>query len=300
MMQIAKIAACWFAIIIIGWLATPPNGKDPNRSPEASAASALPERITSDTKAQAARVFEIEPSPGSWPDWVIVAFTAALVYVAFQQHRLETRTARETKDALEIARTNAAAAANLAKTSAENVELARSNAFRDSRAWITFEPKLNGNVNVNDKGISASLSINVSNVGKLPADDVRISTKLFVTDGEGDQPNVLDRFALEELWSPQKLRGTMVVPGSTVPLTSLATCAAAEYRNFPHWEKTGRVLVGVAICATYRIASSDALHQTSMGYWLGDGRIFLPIPTVPAQLDGKNFGLGRFEGGKAF
>ena len=47
---------------------------------------------------------------GSWPDWVIVAFTLVLTWVAILQHRLEARTARETGEALRIAKQSADAA----------------------------------------------------------------------------------------------------------------------------------------------------------------------------------------------
>lgn len=53
---------------------------------------------------------------GSWPDWVIVVFTATLAWLSWRQHVLERRLAAESGDALNIAKQSADAARDLALT----------------------------------------------------------------------------------------------------------------------------------------------------------------------------------------
>jgi hypothetical protein len=52
---------------------------------------------------------------GAWPDWVIVVFTGVLVWLSWRQHKLETRLASETSDAMETARKSAEASVIQAK-----------------------------------------------------------------------------------------------------------------------------------------------------------------------------------------
>lgn len=51
---------------------------------------------------------------GSWPDWVIVAFTAFLAWLSWRQHVLEKRLAADTGDSINIAKQSADAATQAA------------------------------------------------------------------------------------------------------------------------------------------------------------------------------------------
>jgi hypothetical protein len=68
---------------------------------------------------------ESGPGLGTWPDWVLVFFTLALVCVAFLQHGLEAKLARDSAATAQIAKDASDAAKTSADTAKRQLDLQR-------------------------------------------------------------------------------------------------------------------------------------------------------------------------------
>lgn len=117
---------------------------------------------------------------GSWPDWVIVAFTAFLAWLSWRQHELEKRLAADTADSLAIAKQSADAATSSAQASAVHASTAA-----DSLSILKIQLRAFMNVVSFDSGVTRVVidgvaqdcmvvRANYRNEGLSTARDVRI------------------------------------------------------------------------------------------------------------------------------
>jgi hypothetical protein len=156
MVPTGRIASHWLPILAVGLIATsgfgfalaadqvqhapesqqPPKGEGQN-SPKLRSAPVSPpgnpvakpraESHSDDTGKKAEGV-----EPGSWPDWVIVAFTFVLTIVGIQQYLLDKRIASDTVESINLAKKSAEAAELAARATMVSVESYK----RAERAWI--------------------------------------------------------------------------------------------------------------------------------------------------------------------
>jgi hypothetical protein len=129
--------------------------------------------------------------PGTWPDWAIVGFTLMLTILGALQYRLDRRTARETKDALNIARDTAAAAL-------ASADIAGKSLVAEQRPWIEI-PNVEaiGPLTWAEEGedrtrLACALSASLVNVGRTPALDIQTFFIVEVTT-EFDAAPVLEK-----------------------------------------------------------------------------------------------------------
>lgn len=116
---------------------------------------------------------------GTLSDLLIVLFTAVLTYVAILQHRLESRTASETRDALKIAKLSADAAAALAKAAAAANELTRQQFLEQHRPRITATTIDVRAAEVKPDGsLSVGIAVRGKNAGNVPGSDVSAHFKV--------------------------------------------------------------------------------------------------------------------------
>ena len=115
--------------------------------------------------------------PGTWPDWVIVGFTCALALLGGLQYRLDRRTARETSEALRIARETADAALRSA-------DIAGRSLLAEQRPWLEI-----GNVLpvgpalwIAGETLKCTVAASFENIGRTPALDVRTLMLVEVMD----------------------------------------------------------------------------------------------------------------------
>lgn len=219
------------------------------------------------------------PGWGTWPDWVIVAFTAMLTLVAFLQHRLEKKLASDTADSIEIARRAAEASHKAAEAAAASVELAREAVEIDRKAlvssqgpWLALQRiEATSDLIWNNDAREGRLEVGFifSNVGNSPANSAFVHAKLAVNFHFG---NVEDVRAVAK--SGAKTLGRIVYPQGdhaeriSLPISEADILAAIrEYGDGA--EPDGYcIFVSVIGCAGYRSAVLGTVHTTPFVYTL--------------------------------
>lgn len=194
---IAGVIAIWAAMALMPLLAhygphghqKPANERHGAQTQPPAPNSGISPRPVEPGSNRADAAQEQQPTPGSWPDWVIVAFTGALLLVAWLQHRLETRTASETKDALKIARDGALAAkqsadaaAALAKAGAEANEIARAVGETGIRPWVDVEV-VSVSMSSSKDVFSLRADLRLTNLGKSPAVHIQCRARIVTSFG---------------------------------------------------------------------------------------------------------------------
>lgn len=121
---------------------------------------------------------------GSWPDWVIVGFTAFLAFLSWRQHVLESQLARDTKDSLSIAKQSADAALKMA----ESMSAAE-------RAYLFGAAN---NIIFDVATATATVSLQLFNYGKTPA---RIRRIEFGTLEVTEPPSEIADYSAATVWT---------------------------------------------------------------------------------------------------
>jgi hypothetical protein len=109
---------------------------------------------------------------GTWPDWVIVGFTAFLAFLSWRQHELEKRLAADTGDSLAIAKQSADAASMSAKAGQELALAARASADLAKRQLRAYVQILDATITPLKAGEPFCVVVTFRNSGATPAHDV--------------------------------------------------------------------------------------------------------------------------------
>lgn len=180
-------------------------------------------------------------------------------------------------------------------------KLARISHRSSMRPWlfITANP---GSLRIVGRELRLHVTITVTNAGKLPARNIQIKAALFIPDGQGDQPQILDKFIMKGVETG--LRGTTAMPGQSITASRVAICSISEFSRSIITPMAGKSQVALMIGVDYIGGDENIAHHTYLGYYLtrnnpspGDwNQLFLVF--YPNAAIGE-LGIQQFEGGLA-
>lgn len=150
------------------------------------------------------------------------------------------------------------AASKAARHAARQSDVGAKQLISDQRAWLTIEPRANGDITIYPTGVSFEIAIKITNVGKTPAMNVHTSVETIPT--FNDTHKILRKFGQENrTLHPEWSR--LVQPGETYD-----RLWAPGLPDEPMIKGHDSLTPSLLICVTYQTMHGDHLHQTAGVY----------------------------------
>lgn len=191
-----------------------------------------------------------------------------------------------------------------AKIAEQSIQLARNEFKTTHRPWIKHDIELSisspchsSPIFFDEDRVYATLKFTLSNIGTIPAFDVRPELMLCTGSGAGNYLVNIQREFLERLSSTRNSRykGPTIFPGQTISISITTNCLISEIEYIPWQESPPEGFTRIAsICAIgfvdYQSTISSDYHQTGFCYHIcatqgNNGKMSINGNILPIQED---------------
>ncbi|MET3355412.1 UNVERIFIED_ORG: hypothetical protein ABID33_003334 [Xanthobacter viscosus] len=181
----------------------------------------------------------------------------------------------------------ALAASRAAKSASEQAEITRKQLISDQRAWILNEVLNIEDFSFNEKSISMTFNVKISNIGRTPALDVTTYVKLL--DYKNSTIPLIEDF-VKSLCYEEPYSSRLVMPGDTYVRT---WCPSFELVDSDSNQMFALIAI---VCCTYKTLHDDNFHQTVRTFMLSKFEkqsVLFDKDTISSDITISNHGYGR-------